>query len=71
MKSGSTLLKPLGTNRSRAYHVHTECSIVITLVQGHIESGCRICAHDKDVKFPVECEISRNDVVYRRCMPQL
>lgn len=44
---------------------------MITLVKGHIKSGCRICAHDKDVKLPVKCEISWNDVVYRRSMPQL
>lgn len=56
--------------KSRAY-LHTERSIVITLVEGHIERGCRICAHDENVKFPVKCEIAWNDIVYGRCMSQL
>ena len=44
---------------------------MITLVEGHVKSGCRISAHDQDVKFTIKCEIPWNDVVYRRCMVQL
>lgn len=74
MISGSTLSKTLRCKTERVdAHImlHTERPIVVTLIEVHIENGCRICAHDEDVESPVKCEISRDDVAYRHCMSYL
>lgn len=44
---------------------------MVTLVERHVERRCRIGAHDENVEFPVQREIARNDVEYRRRMSQL